>query len=156
MLKHLNNVHGKANKLVKLWIKNFKFYRDDDENGGLKISANTIRLVRFFLRSNSALDVLDDPDLRALLPFKAMGKKTFKYKFLPKLVEKVKKKIDEKLKTAESITLISDIWSNPQMKNFLGLCACFMKRNFKTETLVLGMSLKLSGLKQAQIFFSLN
>jgi hypothetical protein len=152
LLKHLNNVHGKANKLVKLWIKNFKVYRDDEENWGLKISANTIRLVRFFLRSNSALDVFDDPDLKALLPFRSMGKKTFKYKFLPKLVEKVKQKIDEKLKAAESITLISDIWSNPQMKNFLGLCACFMKRNFNTETLVLGMFFN-SMARMLKVFF---
>ena len=47
--------------------------------------------------------------------------------------------INEKLKLAKTICLISDIWSNKQMLAFLGLVAVITNEFFEKETLVIGM-----------------
>jgi hypothetical protein len=41
--------------------------------------------------------------------------------------------------TAFSICLISDIWTNKSMLDFMGLAVNIVDRNFKRQTLVIGM-----------------
>ena len=82
---------------------------------------------------------MDNPKLLDLLSFKLPCGRTFTDSILPEVLEKVYTSINEKLIDAEYITLISDIWTNRQMHDFMGLAACITSSSFKREMLVLGM-----------------
>lgn len=49
--------------------------------------------------------------------------KTFVSSIIPKVVKRVKNKLEIFLQNALTITLIADIWDSKQMVDFLGTCA---------------------------------
>ena len=55
---------------------------------------------------------------------------TFTDTILPTVFEKLKLFVEKRLNTAEYVTLIPDIWTNREMKDFMGLVACVMDKDF--------------------------
>ena len=49
--------------------------------------------------------------------------------------------INEKLEDAVSVCLVSDIWTNKQMLDFMGLSANIINNNFEKKAIVIGMML---------------
>lgn len=121
------------------------FYAYSNENSvknKSKINAFTIKLVKYFIASNAALDQLDLLYFKDLLPEKVdiPCAKTFCEKTLPEIFSRVNSIIEKKLQSAVSICLISDIWTNKQMLDFLGLAANLVYKNLEREELVVGLS----------------
>ncbi|CAF1068143.1 unnamed protein product, partial [Brachionus calyciflorus] len=117
-----------------------------------KINVMTIKLVKYFIASNSAFAELDSPhfrDLFQLANFETPCSKSFSEKILPEVFNMVNKKIDNKLNKALSICLICDIWTNKQMMDFLGIACNLTNENFEKEVIIVGM-IKMHGKHNAE------
>lgn len=104
-------------------IQWFSLY-DDSNSTKKKIDEFTVKLVRFFIGSNTAISEFDSPHFREL--FKLFDAnvpcaKTFAENTLPNVFEMVKDQIYEKLNKAFNVSLICDIWTNKQMHDFKGI-----------------------------------
>ena len=68
------------------------------------IDDNVLRLIRYFLRSNSSMEALKDPDLRELLKPKINlpGPFSFRNTVLQSVMDKLKTALEFKLKNAEA------------------------------------------------------
>jgi hypothetical protein len=70
--------------------------------------------------------------------------RTFVNGYLPKLKLNLKlmsslhEKILSKLTNAQSISLISDIWTNSQLHDFIAVAACLIDDHFKKEIITIG------------------
>jgi hypothetical protein len=103
------------------------------------ISEDAINLTKFFLSSNIATQALQNPYLQKSLKQDIPKEKTFVSSIIPKVVKRVKKKLEIYLQNALTVALIVDIWDSRQMVDFLGTCAAitfkgmisFKKRGFK-------------------------
>ena len=65
---------------------------------------------------------------------------TFRYTKLPKCFEQMKKIIDSELSNAKTISLITDIWTNKILADFIALAAIIVNESFEKELLVIGMA----------------
>lgn len=103
-----------------------------------------MKLLKYFIGSNTSAKEFDSPffrDLFSNFKIKMPCSKTFSEVILKSVFEKLNACIIKKLEEAESIFLISDIWTNRQMKDFMGLAANIIDLNFEKETLVIGMTM---------------
>jgi hypothetical protein len=101
-----------------------------------------MKLVRYFIASNSAAQEFDSQWFRELFAssnIKLPCAKTFSTVILKSIFEKLNVLIDLKLNQAESICLISDIWTSKQMNDFMGLAVNLINSQFEKSTLVIGM-----------------
>ena len=131
---HLSRAH---NKILGSW-----FHIYDNQNistSNFEINDNTLKLVKYFISSNTAHRELENPYLRDLIPFKVPCTETFSETIIKKVLEMVQDIILKKLNDAKSICLISDIWSNKQMLAFMGLVAIITNKYFEKELVVIGM-----------------
>ena len=55
------------------------------------------------------------------------------------MFSKVKVVLDKILNESASVCLISDIWTNKQMLDFMGIAANIIKSDFTRQTIVIGM-----------------
>ena len=106
-----------------------------------ELSDNDFLLVKFFISTNTAISQLENEHLSACFKFEVPNRQTFTTNFLPSVLERVQAVINEKLNNAENICLISDIWTNAKMHDFIGIVACVIDSDFKREFLVIGMDL---------------
>jgi hypothetical protein len=128
----------KTNKYVRLWLKNFKIYSPKaNQTSMAQLDMNKFKFLRYFMRNNDALKALRDPDLRELLP-PGMCEKTFKLRYLPEIMDSLHDEIESKLRSAISITIISDIWSSPSMVDFLAVCAYLIDKTLRSEVVTIG------------------
>ena len=102
---------------------------------------NLYDLVRFFISSNSSLSQIMNPYLRKLIEHKMSlpSPKTFRHTLIPQVYEQMKSVIDSRLDSALSICLITDIWTNVVMADFIGLGASIINECFESELLIIGM-----------------
>ena len=56
-------------------------------------------------------------------------------------MESLLEKIQSLLKESLFVTLISDIWTTPQMLDFMGLAVNLINHKFQKKTIVIGMKL---------------
>ena len=84
---------------------------------------------------------LKNPTLRACFKLKLPCERTFVTTYLPTVREKVYGKIGELLASCENACLITDIWTNKQMLDFMGLVACTIDSVFRRQFIVIGMCL---------------
>jgi hypothetical protein len=98
-----------------------------------------MNLMKFFISSNTSIVQLENKHLRNCFKFSLPCAKTFTETVLPSVMNKLTTIIDKKLKDAQYICLISDIWTNKTMQDFLGLVACTIDANFNRQFLVIGM-----------------
>lgn len=73
--------------------------------------------------------------------FKLPSQRTFTDSILPELMNKLYKSLDNKLIDSENVSFMSDIWTNRQMLDLIGLAASTINIDFKRETIVIGMTL---------------
>ena len=104
-----------------------------------EISDDEFKLVKIFISSNTAIAQLENETLRDLLHFKIPCVQTFTNTLLPSIFEKVRNAINMKCQEAENICLISDIWTNQRMHDFIGLVFSLINANFEREFVVMGM-----------------
>ena len=101
-----------------------------------------MNVIKYFISSNSAFTQLENEYLRKLLKIKLPSIKTFSDVLLPQVMELVYSAINDKLHKARSICLISDIWTNKPMYDFMGLAASITNEAFDKEVVVIGMKLR--------------
>ena len=103
---------------------------------------NLINVIKFFIGSDTALNQLKNPLFTKILDpsIKLYSIKTFRYKLLPAIFEKLNKEIERKLKNATYVTLLTDAWTG-QLSNveFLALGAQIIDNLFNQEILIIGM-----------------
>ena len=100
-----------------------------------------LNLIKYFVTSISSLIELKNEYLRALIAPKIQitGVKTFTNKILPKVLDMLYEEIDKILSNALTITLITDIWTNKQNTDFIGLAAVVSNQLGEKSILVIGM-----------------
>ncbi|CAF1137446.1 unnamed protein product [Brachionus calyciflorus] len=146
-------VHLERHFYVPDLITWFQLYGEENcAQNRLKIDDFTIKLVKFFIGSNSSLNQFDSIYFKDLFSSQKIDipcSKTFCEKTLPAVYESVNNEIEKKLKRAASICLVSDIWTNKPILDFLGLAANIVYDNFEKEILVIGM-VRMSGRHNAE------
>ena len=100
-----------------------------------------MNVIKYFISSNSAFTQLENEHLRKILKIKLPSNKSFSDVLLPQVMELVYSAINDKLHKASSIFLISDIWTNKPMYDFMGLAASLTNEAFDKEIVVIGMKL---------------
>ena len=101
-----------------------------------------MNLIKWFLSSNAALNELQNEHLikvfnEANLDMPSMN--SFTEVILPNVLRQVKGLIEEKLRLACVIILITDIWSSSQMADFLALSVMICYDNFEKECYTIGL-----------------
>ena len=70
--------------------------------------------------------------------------RTFVNNFLPKVMQMIHEAILIKLEKSISISIITDIWTNKQLKDFIAVAAKIIDEKFNKELLVIGL-IRMSG-----------
>ena len=108
-----------------------KFKELDDE---------TYDLIRMMVSTNLPLAVFENDNFAKCLRMELTSVKIFRYTKLPKCFEQMKKIIDSELSKAKTISLITDIWTNKIMADYLALACIYIDKNYKEKLLVLCLS----------------
>ncbi|RMZ94056.1 zinc finger BED domain-containing 1, partial [Brachionus plicatilis] len=144
LLKHLRK--HKTTSLI--WINQYEHFKEEKKETKQQIDRTHIRLAKFFIRRNIALEALNDVDLRAILD-KKIGKFSFTQRILPKLMNFLKTKITEQLQRAVNVSLIVDMWSNNEKEEYLAVAVSTIKKNFEKELFVIGI-VRMEGRQRAE------
>ena len=112
------------------------------------IDKKQLNLVKFFLTSNVGMQALENKYSRHSLQLK-LSKYSFKKVILPNMMVFIKTVITNKLVDAKFITLITDIWTNASMIDYLALGASIINTSFIKEILIIGM-VKMPGSHNAE------
>lgn len=129
MLKHLRTHRDTA----LIWIREYKLFQGSEHEFKVeKMDESLLRLVKFFIRRNIALEALKDQDLRQVFD-KKIGKYSFTEKILPGLILFLRKNISLLLQKAVFIALIVDSWSNDLQQDFMAVCAVFIFSNMSKK-----------------------
>ncbi|RNA37583.1 zinc finger BED domain-containing 1-like [Brachionus plicatilis] len=144
--KHLE----KAHKNVKNWLNSYLSHVDRHQKKW-NLDDNLTNLAKYFLTSSAAITEIANPFLRKMLKFDIPCEDTFKTNVLrvSELVEILHKSIQEMLKEAKSICLITDLWSNISAQQYLALAASMVFNNMKKNIRVIGM-VQLNGTSNAE------
>lgn len=141
MKTHLSE--HKSNKQLMKWIAAYDCSVKTPHNKTL-IHEETLRIVKYFIKSDSAINDFDCSIFRDIFKdykIKIPCSKTFKNVIIDDVYMKVKKEINSLSSSAFSICLISDIWTNKQMLDFMGVAAAVVKPNFEREFVVIELEL---------------
>ena len=140
-IKHHLMTHVENKDLV-IWFQHYDKIKVPTNK--FVIDNETLRIVKYFIASNTAASNFDCPYFRDLMrDFKRPipCSDTFSDVILKSVFEKVKQELGQIMEASISICLISDIWTNKQMLDFMGLAANIINSNFERETIVIGMIL---------------
>ena len=144
LLKHI-----KIHKEGLEWAKGYEIFKNENNFKPTKVlDKKKLCLVKFFLSSNIAMKALENKYLREALSFK-LSRYSFKEVILPEMIVFLKEKISRKLMQAEFICLITDIWTNVSMVDYLALGASIINSAFIKEILIIGM-IKMPGVHNAE------
>jgi hypothetical protein len=134
------NAHLKLhNKFNNEWLNEFN--KDKSGSKSSQLDDATYDLIRYIISSNTALSQLENPFFQNLLKekMKLPCIKTFRNTKLPLVYKQLIDVIDQKLDNALTITLITDIWTNKIMADFIGLAAVIVNKFKEREFFVIGM-----------------
>jgi hypothetical protein len=137
---HLELQH-KTNKRLMEWFDLFNKNNNRPHNK-TKIDDATLKLVKYFIASNTAASEFDSPFFRdcfSLTPLKIPCAKTFSTIILPDVMNKLNEQLERELKKAASICFISDIWSSRQLASVNSIAGNLINENFEKSTIVIGM-----------------
>lgn len=140
--RHIKCDHKDKAEVVEWFNEYDKVNNKKKESDGLNES--TMDLVRYFISSNAALSEFKNKHLRKILNkanIKMSSYRLFKNKILPDVMSELKSKIQFKLQSASTICLVTDIWTNNQMLDFISVSANLIFDNFEKEIIVLGIEL---------------
>jgi len=137
--RHLNDDHKKDLKLVD-WLKRYyEFNTKAKAKAGL--DDNMLDLIKYFILSNNSLTELKNKYFRRLMKkakIQSPDYRTFVNGFLPELMQSLHEKILHKLTHAQSVSLITDIWTNNQMRDFIAVAASIIDEHFKKQVITIG------------------
>ena len=112
-------------EILKTLVHSAFRLKNNDEN---QFDVKAYHLVKFFINSYVAMQNLEDKNLRKLLPFK-LSKYGFKWVMLPQMMNFLNEQITLKLKNSIDINMITDIWTNSSMTDFLALAVVNIDHN---------------------------
>jgi hypothetical protein len=100
-----------------------------------------LALVKYFISSNTALTQLQNPHLLKILDksIEAPSYHSFRNTFLSIVMNLMRAVQNEKLQNANAITLIVDMWTSKNNKDFIVLGSATMDDCFEREIMVLDM-----------------
>ena len=142
--RHLKDDHKKHSKLVD-WLKKYDQFNSKNLRAKEKatIDDNMLDLIKYFISSNNSLTELKNKYFRRLMKkakIKSPDYRTFVNGFLPELMKSLHEKILSKLTHAQSIGLITDIWTNDQLRDFIAVAASVIDDNFKKDVIIIGFA----------------
>ena len=100
-------------------------------------------LIKYFISSNNFLTELKNKYFKRLMKkakIKSPDYRTFVNRFLPELMKNLHEKILSKLTQAKSISLITDIWTNDQLRDFIAVAASVIDEHFKKDVIIIGFA----------------
>ncbi len=106
------------------------------------IPDSTFSLIKYFIASDTALDQFKSPFLRDVLSkdLKMYSVYTFRYKILPAVLKALNERMEQKMNSAEFITLILDGWTGPfRNTEYVSVIAQTITESWDVECMVLGM-----------------
>ena len=107
---------------------------------GIKvIDDNTFNLVRAIISANLPLAILENEDFARFLNMELNSIKTFRNSTLPRVYDLMIQAIEKKLDHAKTMALITDIWSNKILADFLALGVLILNEYHRQELFVIGM-----------------
>jgi hypothetical protein len=106
-----------------------------------QITDDHLKLVKFLISSNTAFYQLENRSFLDCFKMKIPNVQTLTNTILPEIMNKLHLVINEKLVDAENVCLITDIWTNKQMFDFIGIAACKINVFFEREFFIIGMML---------------
>ena len=119
----------------------FKAYNASHNYKKREISDELLQVVKFFISSNTSMKQLENPELRACFQLKLPCQQTFVTTYMPQVLDKVYDEIGEQLASCDNVCLVTDIWTNKTMLDFMGLVACTIDAVFQRQFIVIGMCL---------------
>ena len=134
LFKHLT-----AHTETKTW---HRLYKEKKNNSLQNIDDATFDLIIFFITNDVSLIALQTDSLRNLLKRATINLPsywTFRHTLLPSVLDKVTARIESRLKSADTICLITDIWTNRNNTDFIALGASFTDKYFDRDILVISM-----------------
>jgi hypothetical protein len=137
----IQNVGTHLNKHNEFTIKWASLFDEKKTNKkGKIISDDNYQLVRAFISANLAFEILENEEFKKLLRFDIECLKTFRYGIMSKVFVAMLNALEEKLSNAKVVHLITDIWTNKVMADFLALAVKIVNQNGQSELAVIGMS----------------
>jgi hypothetical protein len=136
--KHLKNV-CKDNS-VREWYTQYALYtKNNDPN--LIINDHQLNLIKYFISSNSALQELKNPNLISItIPeLKMPSEYVFRNTLLPEVMKNLRKCQENKLNNAETISLMTDLWTNRANSDFIAVAASCSNSCFDREIFIIDM-----------------
>ena len=137
--RHLVQDH-KNDKSLNEWFEKYNRFNSQSKSG-TSVDENMLLLIKSFISSNNALIELKNKFFRKLMikaKVKTPDYRTFVNKLLPEVMKQIHETILSKLKMAFSISQITDIWTNKQLKDFIAVAANIINDKFNKELLVIG------------------
>jgi uncharacterized membrane protein YheB (UPF0754 family) len=133
------NAHLKPHEKFQNWLKEFNKVRP--RSNGSMLDDATYDLIRYIISSNTALAQLENVHFQKLLESKMNVPciRTFRDSKLPQVYQQLLDAINKKLDEALSICLISDIWTNKIMADFIALAVFIVNKFKEREFMVIGM-----------------
>ena len=133
------NKHLLTHKESKSW---YDLYIKRTRSSSKLISDESLKVVKYFISSDTALDQMNNIFLREILDpkIKIYSFFTFRYKILDAVINQMYKEIERRLNEAEAITLLTDGWTG-QFNNveYIGLGAQLINHSFEKELIIIGM-----------------
>jgi hypothetical protein len=144
---------GFKNVECQEWLRRYNEFKKSGNKAINSIeNRNKMLLILYFISSNAALAELKNKAFRKICQkaqIEVPNYKTFKQNVLPGAMKLLHEAIQEKLVESESICLITDIWTNKQMLDFIAVSANIIFKTFEKETIVIGM-MKMPGPHNAE------
>ena len=128
------------------WYNKYSEMNTKSKEGSC-LDDNILLLIKYFISSNNSLVELKNKYFKTLMKqakIKSPDYRKFVNNFLPKVMQQINEAILVKLEKSISISLITDIWTNKQMKDFIAVNANIIDEKFNKELLVIGFS-RMSG-----------
>ena len=134
LTKHIKN---HSEKEIQTWYqaycKTLKNYKETP------LDTDTLKLVKLYVNLHMKLKSLYNPLFRSMMNVKLKSYNTFRCQVLPNVYNKLRDLLEKKLQTAASVCLITDIWTNNSMSDYIALIAFTMSANFDRQMMVLDM-----------------
>jgi len=134
--KHFTNDHP----IMKKW---YELYSQKNASQSKIISDSTFSLIKFFIASDTAFEQFKSPFLRDVLikDLKMYSVDTFRYKILPAVLKALNERMEQKMDSAEFITIILEGWTGPFSSNteFVAVIAQTITESWNIECMVLGI-----------------
>ena len=127
--KHLKT--ESEHPMTQNWYKKYLEFTNQGSKSPI-IDNKTYKLIRFIISTNTSLSQLKNPEFLEIIDsnkIKMPANFSFRNTFLPQVMRKLVSAIESKLQNADTICLITDIWTNKSMTDYIAL-GCVTTNSF--------------------------